>query len=305
MKVMIKSVLPPTIRAGTRHTPLERALQWSADLPIRLALLWLGALWLAVAALDAGTGPQITVTSLYALPLCFTTWCLGRVTGLAAGATALAFTLGVNGFGDGLSAQAASASVAVGVWNVAMRLFWVIFFILLVGAFRRTFDRERLNARVDPLTGLGNRRAFEIESRKLALACARDERALLCGLIDLDDFKTTNDRFGHADGDTVLQTAASALLASVRPYDVTARLGGDEFAFCLAVRDVAAGERKAGDIHARLSQALAQDGSTSTCSLGATIDQDVAQGLRTADAAMYRSKRTGKGQWIFISPDAA
>ncbi len=63
------------------------------------------------------------------------------------------------------------------------------------------FDRARLNARVDPLTALGNRRAFEIESRKLALAYARDGRALLCGLIDLDDFKNTNDRSVDDPGD--------------------------------------------------------------------------------------------------------
>lgn len=276
-------------------------MQWSADLSRRAALLWLFGIWASVGLADASTGPHVSFNSLYVLPLSLTTWCLGRAAGLGSGALAVAFTLMTNGFGDGLSAQSTSVPAGVAIWNAGMRLFGVIFLILLVSAFRRTFDRERFNARVDPLTGLGNRRAFEIESHKLSLACARDRRTILCGLIDLDDFKATNDHFGHADGDALLQGIAVALAASVRPYDVTARLGGDEFAFCLAVRDEAAAEKKADDIHRRLSLALAEIRPGSTCSLGATAGLDVERAMKAADEAMYRAKRGGKGSWIFVS----
>ncbi|WP_368077277.1 diguanylate cyclase [Sphingomonas faeni] len=82
-----------------------------------------------------------------------------------------------------------------------MKTFSVIFIILLVGAFRRAFDRERANAQIDPLTGLGNRRSFQRECKRLELSALRDNRLLLCGIIDLDDFKEVNDRHGHAAGD--------------------------------------------------------------------------------------------------------
>jgi len=283
-----------------RLTPLETALQWSTDLSSRIAALWLALAWFAIGGLDAATGPHVSFNTLYLLPLCFTTWCFGRVVGLATGATVVVFTLSVNGFGDGLSAQGSSVPGAVAAWNAGMRLFGVAFIILFVGAFRRTFERERANARIDPLTGLGNRRSFEIEGRRLAAACERGGLTLLCGLIDVDDFKQINDRFGHANGDAVLRRLADALLRAVRPYDVTARLGGDEFAFCLVVRDENAAERKTAEIHEQITVTLTAMEISSTCSLGATVNPDIERAMKIADEAMYRSKNVRKGQWRFV-----
>jgi diguanylate cyclase (GGDEF)-like protein len=146
---------------------------------------------------------------------------------------------------------------------------------------------------------LGNRRSFHRECKRLELSSRRDHRILLCGIIDLDDFKAVNDRHGHAAGDEVLRIIAHALVSAVRPYDVTARLGGDEFAFCLAVRDEAAAERKAGKIHQSLIAAMEGSELRATCSLGAATGNDTDKTFRIADQAMYDAKASGKSSYMF------
>ncbi len=286
-------------RRRTGWTPLEAALRRSADIDRWPAAALLFAFWIALITLDGLTGPHFSVNALYLVPLCFTTWCLGRIAGLIAGLAAVVATLLLNGYGDGLPTAASTVPTATAFWNAGMRTFAVVFTILFVGAFRRTFDRERTNARIDPLTGLGNRRSFKSECRRLELSAARDGRILLCGSIDIDDFKNVNDQHGHAAGDRVLLVLANALASAVRPYDATARLGGDEFAFCLAVRDEEAAERKTGRIHAVLTAALGASEWEATCSLGGAAGADSEATLVTADRMMYEAKCDGKGLWRF------
>ncbi len=286
-------------RTSTGWTPLEAALRRSADMNRWSAAGFLIAFWTALITLDGLTGPHFSVNALYLVPLCFTTWCLGRIAGLASGLGAVVATLFLNGFGDGLPVTASTVPTATAMWNAGMRTFAVVFTILFVGAFRRTFDRERANGRVDPLTGLGNRRSFKDECRRLELNAARDGRTLLCGSIDVDDFKNVNDQQGHAAGDRVLLVVASALASAVRPYDATARLGGDEFAFCLAVRDEDSAERKTGKIHGVIMAALEASGWEATCSLGGAAGSDPEAALVIADRTMYEAKSHGKGLWRF------
>ena len=94
-------------------------------------------------------------------------------------------------------------------------------------------------AMIDPLTGVANRRGFE---RALGIELERSaRRGHPCALVivDLDDFKQVNDRYGHAVGDDVLVTLADRLQDSVRSADTVARLGGEEFALLLPETDLA------------------------------------------------------------------
>ena len=85
----------------------------------------------------------------------------------------------------------------------------------------------------DPLTGLGNRRSFDMAlTRELDRVARSGEPALLL-MIDIDHFKRVNDTHGHEAGDQVICTVARALAASVRPMDMVARIGGEEFAILL------------------------------------------------------------------------
>jgi len=149
----------------------------------------------------------------------------------------------------------------------------------------------------DEITGLLNRRGFNRELRRI-LADARryDERGILC-FIDLDDFKTINDVFGHMAGDRVLHTIGRLLQIQVRENDVVARLGGDEFALVLAKCDQEDGMRRAIEIERVLNYHAVNHGKNTIPVCGSvgivTYDStdEVDDLIRRADQAMYAKKR--------------
>lgn len=162
----------------------------------------------------------------------------------------------------------------------------------------RSMLRDALH---DPLTGLTNRTLFlRVVSMALANRGRRSDSVAVM-FIDLDDFKTTNDAYGHAAGDQLLKAVADRLPWAVRAGDVIARLGGDEFAVLLT--DIA-GPDDVALIAARVRQVLAEPFdlggvvATLTASIGATMadaaDTEADALLRRADHAMYEVKRSGR-----------
>lgn len=99
-------------------------------------------------------------------------------------------------------------------------------------------------AREDGLTGLLNRRSFDLELRRALGFQARQGGEMVLVLLDLDQFKQINDCHGHTGGDAVLRHVASTLASNVRGSDVAARIGGDEFALILWHAGIDAGRRK-------------------------------------------------------------
>jgi len=102
-------------------------------------------------------------------------------------------------------------------------------------AIKRTWTEDKLsyNASHDSLTKLHNRRAFEVELRKLIGSCAQDRSAHVLCYIDLDRFKIINDTCGHNAGDQLLCQVSEVMKTSIRRNDFLARIGGDEFAILL------------------------------------------------------------------------
>ena len=166
---------------------------------------------------------------------------------------------------------------------------------------KQTLEQERGQqfylARHDPLTGLANRLLFE-EHLGLALARARRrETPLAVCLLDLDDFKQINDRWGHQAGDQVLREAGDRLSQAMRRSDLIARLGGDEFV--LAIEDLGTIEALPG-LLGRLSEVMAtpvvltEGQAPLRFSVGVAVypadgaDPDIL--LRRADAALYAAK---------------
>ncbi len=149
----------------------------------------------------------------------------------------------------------------------------------------------------DPLTGLLNRRGFEVEIRRALDRSARlDETGLLL-LCDLDHFKAINDSCGHPAGDAVLRTTAHVLARNTRPMDYLARLGGDEFGVLLTNTPTGLGDRLADKLRATLTGTeVPWQGRTipiraslgwAVYDAGSTVDGL----LFKADQALYRDKR--------------
>ena len=185
-----------------------------------------------------------------------------------------------------------------------------IAFILLAMAKERTELRHRTAAMVDPLTGIANRRAFLHDAGQLAARHRGNPRPTAVLLVDLDHFKTINDRFGHALGDRVLEIFTAAARESIRASDLIGRIGGEEFASVLYDTS----EEKAVAVAERIREAFAAaaqevDGRPvcATVSIGLvhceTPTLDVPELLAQADQALYVAKENGRNRVEIASLD--
>jgi len=157
-------------------------------------------------------------------------------------------------------------------------------------------ERDRLLAQLhdlahtDPLTGLPNRRAWELELKRTVGHAARTNDPLSLAVIDIDNFKDINDRQGHAQGDSLLIDTARRWSEGLRAHDVLARIGGDEFALLMPHCT----EQDAAAVIARIHTGTPVP---YTCSVGlaAWDGTETAQRLlQRADAALYHAKRNGR-----------
>ncbi len=172
---------------------------------------------------------------------------------------------------------------------------------------RQDRDEVRVLADKDALTGVFNRRAWS-ERASVALATVdRSPAALL--FLDLDYFKTLNDRRGHHFGDRALVAVADALQAELRPADVLGRYGGEEFVALLegttAAQALDVATRLCRRVH-RLDIAASDDGTMLTISIGIAV-QEATDSLESmvqhADQAMYRAKLNGRNQVVLYQSD--
>lgn len=164
----------------------------------------------------------------------------------------------------------------------------------------------------DALTGLANRRSFELAlAREIDRVARAGEPALLLAL-DIDHFKRVNDTHGHASGDLVLKAVAKALLDCVRPMDLVARVGGEEFAIvmpnCPATFGQAVAERVRRRVEAMpVAIGVSQQIQVSVSIGGAFAPQWVrsspALWIERADIQLYRAKAEGRNR-VCLEPSA-
>ncbi|ADC72829.1 diguanylate cyclase [Thioalkalivibrio sp. K90mix] len=173
------------------------------------------------------------------------------------------------------------------------------------------FRRLMSNLESDELTGLGNRRAFEIQGAKWLADCRRQDRPLSVLAIDLDHFKRINDDYGHAVGDELLRRVADTLRAATRQSDLLVRMGGEEFLAVLPGADLACAMECAERIRTAIANiratATADDASALqsegmvkvTASIGvASVGRSTTlQALyQKADEALYAAKQSGRNR---------
>lgn len=165
----------------------------------------------------------------------------------------------------------------------------------------------------DPLTGLPNRKLFDEYSKALRNLAVRDQKSVSIAFIDLDNFKSVNDQFGHQIGDRVICEVAHLLRSHVRESDIVARVGGDEFTLCLY--DV--GEHK--QLKFILTELITKistldDIEGHPINIGASVGAimtntpnkiEISEMIDMTDKLMYEAKKSGKGIVVINEIDAS
>lgn len=179
-------------------------------------------------------------------------------------------------------------------------------FVLMLN-YQLATNLQKLASR-DALTGALNRRSLEEEAARLWARCLRTGDTLAIMMLDVDHFKSINDRHGHQTGDEVLRRLAAIAQGSIRSDDYFARYGGEEF--CILLPSTT--EEEAWVLAERLRQRYAEmkmefNGAylDSTISIGVAdssqIGQELASLIAAADQAMYRAKQAGRNRVIMHS----
>lgn len=194
--------------------------------------------------------------------------------------------------------QLTSAAHALTMIGITMLGF--AFIGMYVAETKRRLHEE---TRLDSLTGLHNRRAFEEMIQREVQLAARDNTPLTLLMMDLDHFKQLNDTWGHALGDRALRTFGGVLLTVTGTRDAVARLGGEEFAILLPGRSARSAMSLAERLRATVEGLRLSEGEELvhfTVSIGLSSLQDGETAfepmLRRADRALYKVKRSGRNR---------
>jgi diguanylate cyclase (GGDEF)-like protein len=167
---------------------------------------------------------------------------------------------------------------------------------------RRRMSEVRSIALTDPLTGIANRAAIELEVEKAIALLERHDMPFGIVYFDVDHFKGVNDTFGHDAGDRLLRLIGQSLAARTRREEASGRLGGDEFLVVLLGAGLTTARDAAERIKAGLDQAVSADQFNVTFSMGVAAftkaPATIASALSAADSLLYAAKRAGKNQIV-------
>jgi diguanylate cyclase (GGDEF)-like protein len=255
---------------------------------------WILAMFLltcTIFAVDLATGPQISLSIFYLIPVSLATWRFRLKLGIV-----FSFVCSAAWGAADILAGNMYSFVSIPIWNAGVRLG----FFLIVAYMLDTLSMALESARTDVLTGILNVRGFREQAERELARCAREGHGFSLVYLDLDNFRTINNRLGHRFGDAVLRRVGTVLGRRLRRTDIAARIGGDEFVVLFPATDYLAAESAVGKLHAALKQAFARRQRLITFSIGvATFDfvpESLDSALNEADTLMYVSKRNGKGK---------
>ncbi len=160
----------------------------------------------------------------------------------------------------------------------------------------------------DPLTGLYNRRYFDVHCKSLVDEALTTNKPLLLFITDIDHFKSVNDTYGHVAGDEILKQVSARLSSNIRPTDLVARFGGEEFVMVLPNTDLKEGFTIAERIRMLIEEVpfviSAGDGALKkTTSIGVTkfiLGEAIEDMLKRADKGLYQAKESGRNKVVIV-----
>ncbi len=160
-------------------------------------------------------------------------------------------------------------------------------------------NRLAIISHTDALTGLANRRAFNLRIEAEVARAKHAAHPLSLLMFDIDHFKSFNDRFGHIAGDAALHLVGEIIKNSARPYDFAARYGGEEFAIILSMTPLNSALRMAERLRIAIAERTKSLPSPVTISIGAAALQptdDTTSLIAAADRELYQAKSEGRNR---------
>ena len=263
--------------------------------------LFLFVLCFIIALLAGGvrylTGPEWALSLFYLFPIFVVVWSVGKWAGVI-----ISIISALSWLAADLMMMSAFSNPLVPYLNETFRLMVFLIITFILSELKNRLKIQQELARTDPLTGIANRRAF-LELAALEInRISRFKRSFSVAYIDLDNFKTVNDRHGHAAGDILLTKVAKTIKKNIRAIDTVARLGGDEFIILLTETNSKSAFSVVHKLQKELLAIMEKNGWPVTFSIGvATFDKppsgiDVI--LKEADGLMYAAKQTGKNKIV-------
>jgi len=293
MGLLIAMALPLVIR--------QRAGRWHM-----FALVLLGDLIYVVVVLCVQDPVRYATPLMLLFPAFVAAWFLGPwELGVNMVATAVACAVGLWPSYDNAVGLAVQVGVSAGMLNTA-----ALGVFVLRRRVQRLLVATQTLTRLDPLTGLFNRRFLVEQAPRLWRQARRDGTRVAAMVLDLDHFKRLNDAHGHAAGDAVLRAVATALGAAVRPSDILARSGGEELVVLGLVGDGDEAAHLAERLRFAVASSRTAQGHSVTASIGVALTRPATGEDATselwrlvdrADAAMYEAKQQGRNQVVALS----
>lgn len=258
------------------------------------------ALTVVIGIIDDLIGNEISTTLLYFTPIIICTWYGNRRQGIVISLLASLIWL----LSD-LDSGTVYSHPAIVVWNTLMRLGIFLFIVKLMSAFRDLMRSEEIAADTDNLTGILNGRGFRERLQEEYSRSVRYKRPFSLAYIDVDNFKSINDNYGHAVGDKLLETVAHVFEKNLRKSDILARLGGDEFAILFPETSSETVSHAFRHAYDRANLAMAHNDWPVTFSVGIvtfeSLPDSIDQALKVADEVMYGVKRHMKNSVTYTT----
>ncbi len=270
--------------------PDETVKKVSKTIWIVLGVLLLGM----VAFLDYITGVEFSFSLFYLIPITLISWAISERLGLVFAILGSCIWIAVD-IWSGNSNR--TSNLFAYMWNAITRLG---FFLLPVFMIRlnRALQREKELARTDFLTGVLNARFFHELAQMEINRSVRYKRPFTLAFIDVDNFKTINDTFGHTTGDIVLRAIGMNIKTHLRRTDIVARVGGDEFVVLLPETNAQIAPVAISNMQRALLNEMNENGWSVTFSIGVLTLSDprlsVDEMLGRTDQLMYMVKTSGK-----------
>lgn len=183
-----------------------------------------------------------------------------------------------------------------------------------VGKLQQELESARREALIDPLTGIYNRRGFEIQMQAMLAESSAADKGLCMLMLDIDHFKNINDSYGHLFGDRVICALANTLKSKIKGQDSVARLGGEEFAVLLPETTLQGASAVAEHIRTSIERGRIRRPNSQEQMGGITVSIGIAdyrsdispvEWMDRADKALYISKENGRNRITVYDPRQA